>query len=262
MNDIPKELQNKKTTMRLQSYLSLSGVCSRRNAIEKIRSGKVTVNKTVVTAEGYRVETTHDIVRYNGKICSLKTLYVYFLLNKPTEVESTNANTTIGKKASIEYIRPYYKEHIFYAGRLDFMSSGLMVYTNDGELVYMLTHPKYAIKKRYTVKSTKKITGVMLAEWKKGIIIDKIRYTLDSYSRITSSVKKISYKKHPYLHKVHICLTEGKNREIRNVFAHFKIPIQSLHRTALWKFELGNIPVGGVQALKADCVKKLKENTI
>lgn len=261
-------------TMRLQSFLSQRGVCSRRGSVELLSARQVTVNGTVVTEPGFRIDPTRDAVLVRGAAVSAPSAHRYLLFHKPVQVESTNARLA-GRLTSADYIRHYHKGHIFCAGRLDYMSSGLMIYTTDGDLAYRLTHPKYEVKKTYLVQAAVEIPEELLRAWKQGIVIDGVRYTLTSfcYERPQKHAEKPREKygekygenfgarfaeQDPAASRsnVSLVLREGKNREIRVVFAHGNIPIRTLHRTAIGPFTLGDLEVGEVREADARSVAR------
>ncbi len=237
------------SSMRLQSFLSRSGICSRRAAIALLASKNVVVNDVIVTDAGFRVIPGHDSIFVSGNRCTLRTEHRYFLFHKPTLVESTNTSKRKQKTAR-EYLLPYYKEHLFCAGRLDFMSSGLMLYTTDGDLTYRLTHPKYRIEKTYVVHSAHSVPKHVLTSWQKGLKIQNVLYKLKHYQYFSKTK-----------HMVRLTLCEGKNREIRVVFAHASIPIKTLHRITLGPFSLGNIETGQVQQATEKTIRKAYELT-
>ncbi len=232
------------SSMRLQSFLSRSGVCSRRAAVALLASKQVLVNGAVVTEAGFRVIPERDSVLVAGKPCTLRQKHWYFLFHKPTHVESTNA-TKGTRKTTREYLQAYCTEHLFCAGRLDFMSSGLMLYTTDGELTYRLTHPKYHIEKTYVVHSALPMPKRVLDAWQDGLRIRNIVYRLERYE---------------YLHKeknaLRLTLCEGKNREIRVVFAHSRTPIKTLQRVSLGPFSLGTMSCGAVRSAAQPVVRE------
>lgn len=246
------------TTMRLQSFLSQRGVCSRRGSIDLLSERQVTVNGVVVTEPGFRIDPSRDAVLVRGEAVTAPSSHRYLLFHKPVQVESTNARLA-GRLTSADYIRPHHKGHIFCAGRLDYMSSGLMIYTTDGDLAYRLTHPKYEVKKTYLVQAAVEIPEELLRAWKKGLLIEGVRYTLTSfcYARRKEIEEKFGEKDPAASRRsVSLVLREGKNREIRVVFAHGNIPIRTLHRTAIGPFTLGDLEAGQVQEADARSVAR------
>lgn len=248
-----REQKNIDNTMRLQVFISHAGVCSRRAAANLIKEGRVRVNKTTIYNSGERIDPTKDIVFVDEKICKIKKEYVYFMMNKPRKVESTNisfkdnADKRNEEKRTIkDIISKYYEGYIFSVGRLDYHSSGLLLFTTDGELCNRLTHPRYGVKKIYLVETKNEIPISLLKKWKEGIVINKIKYTLDKY---------FVNPKNPQ--EVEITLKEGKNCEIRNVCEHYHILIKKLHRIAFGPIKLGTLKGGAVRTLSRSEIESL-----
>jgi len=134
---------------RLQKYLAHAGIGSRRSCEELIVQGKVKVNGQVVTALGTKIDPHKDIVQINGKTVQKKERKVYIVLNKPTGYVTTSKDPQ-GRPTVLDLIKEK-ETRIYPVGRLDFETEGLLLLTNDGELAYRLTHPKYKVKKVYHV---------------------------------------------------------------------------------------------------------------
>lgn len=232
------------TTIRLQVYLSHSGVCSRRNASKLIESEQVKVNNTIINIPGYRVNIYKDTIQVHNKICKLLPNQVYFMMNKPIKVESTNKSHTYdpnacdNRKTVKDIINKYYDKHIFSIGRLDYHSSGLLLFTTDGELSNRLMHPKYGIEKKYILETKNRVDDSILTQWLQGITINGITYTIYRFYRLNHKS-----------HKIELILKEGKNREIRNVCEKFNILIKRLHRINIGPISIGNIKTGIVKPL-------------
>lgn len=236
-------------SIRLQVYLSHAGICSRRSAITWIEEGRVKVNRQVVTEPGRRVNITHDKVQVDGKPCTIHTDYVYYMLNKPRKVESTNTSThNTGfehpRRTVQNIISRYYDKHIYSVGRLDYHSSGLLLFTNDGVLCNYLLHPRYEVEKTYVLETKQPFPLKMLENWKEGITINKVVYTLYKYTIHTPT-------------SVELILREGKNREIRTICEHYHIIIKRLHRIQFACLQIKTLPVGKARALTSSEIERL-----
>jgi len=166
--------------IRLNKFISNSGICSRREADTYIEHGSVTVNGNLVTEMGYKVQPNDD-VRFDGtSISPEKKKYV--LLNKPKNYITTMDDER-GRKTVMELVSNAAKERIYPVGRLDRMTTGLLLFTNDGELAKKLTHPKHDVKKLYhasldkklDLKDLQKLRGEVIIEGKK-VFIDAVSY--------------------------------------------------------------------------------------
>lgn len=229
-------------TIRLQVFLSRSGVASRRSSAEVIREGRVRVNNQLVTEPGYRV-STGDSVSMDDSVLSLEEEKVYLVLNKPRMVISS-AHDPEGRVTVMEIVQRSFSQRLFPVGRLDYLSTGLIFITNDGQFANTLGHPRLEYARKYEVESKQSIPRSMLQDWQKGLRIATERYNLKHF-----------YYTDP--RKVILTLTEGRNREIRNVFEHYEIPIISLHRTQFGPLALGNLKPGKFRVLSAQEVKLL-----
>src|SRR5215203_4676936 len=131
--------------MPLNKYIAHSGVCSRRDAVDIIKSGKVKVNNVVVTEPGYKISTGDAVIVNGKKITPAKNL-VYILMNKPKDFITTTEDER-GRKTVLDIIKNATKEKVYPIGRLDRNTSGVLLLTNDGDLTQKLTHPSNEIKK-------------------------------------------------------------------------------------------------------------------
>lgn len=254
-NSAEYETDSAETSMRLQVYISQSGICSRRAAAVLIEEGRVAVNKQVIIEAGHRIDPKYDKVSVDGKLCMPSLQHTYFMMNKPKKVESTNISYRAGlsreekseqKKTVRDIVMRYYDKHIFSVGRLDYHSSGLLLFTTDGALCNRLTHPKYGIKKTYRVETKTELPYKLLEKWKLGIRIQGIHYTLDTYYK---------HPKRPL--EIEITLSEGKNREIRAVCEHYHIFIKTLHRISCGNVKIGNLKGGLMRSLHTYEIEKL-----
>ena len=213
--------------IRLQVYLSRAGIGSRRKCEEYIEEGRVTVDGELVFKHGIRIKD--QIVKFDGKTVYQAKRHVYIALNKPVRHLCTSSDPE-GRPTALDLVKNAWPGRIYNVGRLDFMSSGLILFTNDGNFTKVLTHPSSGILKTYLVETREEIPVEMLNEWKKGVTVDGVKYRIEEYNL-----------KNP--RRVLLTLREGKNREIRNLFNSLKFKIKRLHRV-----KIGNISVRGLKS--------------
>ncbi len=230
--------------LRLQVFLSRSGAASRRSAAEIIKQGRVTVNGKTVLEPGARVET-QDNVRLDGKQIGLEEEMVYLMLNKPTKV-ICSADDPEERVSVYDIVGDSFPVRLFTVGRLDYMTSGLIILTNDGDFTNILSHPGSGIVKQYLVESKEDIPRNMLEDWQSGVRIKGELYRLKAF-RFESRRSVI------------LSLVEGKNREIRNVFARYRIEIKHLHRIQYGPVSLGNLKPGKFRELSKDEIHEMLE---
>lgn len=211
--------------IRLNKFLSDAGVCSRREADKLIEQGKVTVNgvKAVV---GQRVSKS-DVVMCNGKKVSFDEEMVLLLLNKPEGIECTSDKSN--KDNVIDFIK--YPKKVFYVGRLDKNSCGLLLLTNDGDLANKIAKSVNGHEKEYIVKVNKKITDDFVQKMSNGVEI------LDTVTK-KCSVTRID----DYTFK--IILTQGLNRQIRRMCDALSYKVVYLQRIRIMNLKLGNLKLG------------------
>lgn len=231
--------------VRLNRFLAMSGVASRRAADEVIAAGRVSVNGVVVTELGLRIDPQQDDVRVDGdRVRQEKPVYVLF--NKPSGVVCTNARHE-QKKRVIDYL-PEVRGRIYTVGRLDMDSEGLIVLTNDGDFALRLTHPRYGVPKIYTVLVRGRVEQKSLDKARGGVWL--------SEGPTTGMQIKIEHVGKDRTH-LKVMLREGKNREIRRVFAKLEHPVISLKRVRIGELSLHGLSEGKWRFLTAGEVKGL-----
>ncbi len=230
--------------MRINKYIASLGVASRRKVDEMIESGKVKVNGKVAKL-GQKVEAT-DKIQVGGREVAGKREKIYFAVNKPKGVIST-ARDTHGRRTVVSLVRS--GERLFPVGRLDAESEGLMLLTNDGELMQRLTHPKYHVPKVYEVV----VLGSM-GEEKIGRMRSGMRLRNGDVTR-PAKVKVESRDEHKTV--LIIELGEGKNRQIRRMCEALHLHLLNLKRVELGPVRLEGLPAGGHRRLEEDEVKDL-----
>lgn len=233
--------------VRLQKFLADAGVASRRSAEKLIEEGKVKVNGQIVKQLGTKVDPQVDVIEYNGKTIIVETQHVYYMLHKPVRYVTT-ASDEKGRKTVLDLLKV--KERVFPIGRLDFLSSGLLILTNDGELTYKLTHPKHVVEKKYLVEVEPKVSKDKVAYLSKGV-------DLGIYKTSPCKIKLVKDEENTQVYEVTI--HEGKNRQIRRMFEHIDTQVKRLKRIAIGELRLGKLPVGEFRPLTEQEIKYLKD---
>jgi 23S rRNA pseudouridine2605 synthase len=241
----------------LQKFIAQTGYSSRRKAEELIRTGKVTVDGIVAkVGESFEEKDLNSKleVRINGKTLNLPDKKIYIILNKPVGYVCTTRRFK-GEKNIFELIETPEKNSLIIAGRLDKDSRGLLLLTNDGEVVYRLTHPKFRHEKKYTVdiKTNQKQTDLdyILKSFRQGIDIGEG----DGVVR-AKAIKCLNPQTGADL-KFEIVLTQGKKRQIRRMFKKIGFKVINLMRTEIAGIELSNLPEGKWRELNEFEIKKL-----
>ena len=231
--------------IRLQAYMSRSGVASRRASEELIRQGRVMVNNKVVREMGVKVGPD-DVVQVDMETIEPAEKKYYIALNKPRGYVCTNydPNETMYARDLIG-IKDY--KLLFNVGRLDKDSNGLILFTNDGDFANKMMHPSYDVEKEYLVKLDRPVAIEDLNRALDGLYIDNPRpYRIKRYDLIPRSKQYIK-----------VTLIEGKNREIRKIFSYLDYDIKSLTRIRIGALELGDLETGEWRNLTKEEVSKL-----
>jgi 23S rRNA pseudouridine2605 synthase len=220
--------------LRLQVVLAHAGIASRRAAEALIAQGRVTVNGEAVTVPGTRVRPGDD-VKLAGKPVRAEERMHYLALNKPPEY-LCSASDSFGRRLALELLPPEIPERLYSVGRLDYLSSGLIFFTNDGDFTARLSHPSSGIEKEYEVESTVPVPDAFTEAFTAGVLIEGQRYK-------ALKVEKTGKK------SLRIVLVEGKNREIRRVFSHFHLHPSLLRRIRIGPVLLGSLEEGKTRSL-------------
>jgi 23S rRNA pseudouridine2605 synthase len=228
--------------IRLQVYLSHAGAASRRAAEGIIAQGRVSVNGITVTAMGIKVEDG-DTVLLDGKPISPENRHLYLALNKPSGYICSSSDPQ-GRPLALSLL-PKTQERLYNIGRLDYLSCGLIFFTNDGNFAGCLGHPGSGIEKEYVVEATGIIPDEVADAFNCGITIDGQFYK-------AKSAEKTGRK------ALRIVLVEGKNREIRKVFSHFHLHPSLLRRIRIGSVLLGSLPEGNSRPLTGSEITTLR----
>ena len=234
--------------IRINKYLSICGVTSRRGAEQLIKKRRVTLNDLTVEALGTMVDESKDIVKVNGIEISPVSKLVYVLLNKPK-----NALTTLfdpfGRKTILYYIKNL-KTRIYPVGRLDFDTDGVLLMTNDGELAYRLAHPKYEVEKIYRAV----VSGTFTSESVKKIA-DGIKLADGHIGRAKVKILKADGT----ISKVILTLTEGHKREVKQLLKAVGTPVRDLCRVEFAGLSNGGLKPGRWRYLNQAEISDLKK---
>lgn len=231
----------------LQKFIAESGFCSRRQAEELVRSGKVLVDGQPAEL-GQRVDEENE-VKVNGRIVKPALEKTYIILNKPVGYTCTSRDFRAEKNV-FALLPAAYAKGLFIVGRLDKDSSGLLLLTNDGGLAARLTHPRYGHEKEYRIELSGQITHTqtakILAGFKKGVDIGE-------------GDGVVKAKDAEYLQKnvFKIILSEGKKRQIRRMFRVFGLQVAELKRTRIKNLRLGDLKPGQFRPASAKEVSAL-----
>ena len=232
--------------MRINKYIAQAGVASRRKADELIANGNVKINGAVMKEPGYDVQEG-DKVEVNGKVVVANQKFEYVLVNKPwgviTTVEDDKDRPTV-----MELVNDI-DARLFPVGRLDYNTTGALIMTNDGDLTYRVTHPRHELGKTYRALVKGIISNEKLAKLRKGVDIG-------GYVTKRAWVNIIKVGKGSTL--VEITIHEGKNRQVRKMFAAVGNPVQTLERIAIGPIKLGHLKEGHYRKLTKEEIEFLK----
>lgn len=232
--------------MRINKYIAQAGIASRRKADELIANGNVKINGAVMMEPGYDVQDG-DKVEVNGRAISTNTKMEYLLLNKPwgviTSVEDDKERITV-----MEFVQDV-DARLFPVGRLDYNTTGALIMTNDGDLTYRVTHPRHELGKTYRALVKGVISNEKLAKLRNGVDIG-------GYITKKARVSVIKAGKGSTL--VEITIHEGKNRQVRKMFAAIGNPVQTLERIAIGPIRLGHLKEGHYRKLTKEEIEYLK----
>jgi len=234
--------------IRLNRYLALAGIASRREADKMIAAGRVSVNGKIVDGMGFKIDEEKDKVAVDGKKVERPKSNAYLMLNKPPGYLVTASDPF--QRPTIMDLLPSGKERIFPVGRLDFDSEGLVLLTNDGDLAYRLMHPSFRVIKEYRIRVKPKPDSTTLAALEKGVYLEG-KKTAPAKFRILSTTGKGTY----LMAKLH----EGRKRELRRMFEYKEFRVLALKRVRLGSLHLGPLKKGMWRYLTQDEISRLKK---
>jgi 23S rRNA pseudouridine2605 synthase len=235
----------------LQKIIAEAGICSRRKAEELILLGEVKVNGVVVNTLGAKANPREDLISVQEKMLEAdREDRQYYLLNKPRGY-ITSTSDPQGRPTVMELMRGV-SSRIYPVGRLDFASEGLLLLTNDGDIAHKLMHPSSGIKRTYAVKVHGEVTDDHIRALRKGIHLS------DGFVKPVK-VMRVRGEKLQNKEWIEITITEGKNLEVRRLFAVLDLEVERLRRVAIGPIAIGSIPVGKFVRLAKHQVEEIFE---
>lgn len=232
--------------VRLNKFIANAGICSRREADVLISTGIVEVNGKVITEMGYKVKPD-DEVKYDGSVIQGEKKK-YILLNKPKDFITTMDDPQ-GRKTAYQLVKNACKERIYPVGRLDRNTTGLLLFTNDGDLAKRLTHPRYEVAKMYQVETDRPIGDEHIAALLAGVELDDGSYV---------KADKAEFVKNSKNKEVGIELHSGKNRVVRRMFESIGFEVKKLDRVYFAGLTKKDLPRGTWRVLSEQEVSFLK----
>ena len=232
--------------MPLNKFIAHCGICARRDAAEMVKLGKVKVNGTLITEPGFKV-TQKDEVVVNGKKVFVSKNLVYILLNKPKDFITTT-NDPHERKTVMDLISHATNERVYPVGRLDRNTSGVLLFTNDGELAQKLTHPSNQIKKIYAVTLNKPLERNHFDDILKGVILE------DGLA----SVDVLAYADLKDKTQIGVEIHSGRNRIVRRIFEHLGYDVKGLDRVMFAGLTKKNVERGKWRHLNEKEIRDLK----
>ena len=232
--------------MRINKYLAEKGIASRRHADDMILAGRVKINGELATL-GMNVEENDVVSLDDCPIANEETKFEYFLMNKPKGVICTVSDDR-GRKTVMDYL-PAQTARLFPVGRLDYETEGLLILTNDGDLAYRLTHPMHEVPKTYMARIEGTMTEKDLNRIRSGIELDGV---------MTKKCKAHIVETNKAYTKVHITITEGRNRQVRRMFEAIGRNVEFLKRVSIGKLKLTGLDRGETRPLTEEEIEYLK----
>jgi 23S rRNA pseudouridine2605 synthase len=232
--------------MPLNKYIAHCGICSRRDAADLVKQGKITVNGIGVTEPGFKV-SAKDLVKWDGKKINISKDFVYILLNKPKDFLTTTDDPQ-GRKTVLDLVRRASDQRVYPIGRLDRNTSGVLLLTNDGELSQKLAHPKHGVKKVYHVTLDKALTKADFDRISAGLTLE------DGLAK----VDELAYADPKDRAQIGLEIHSGKNRIVRRIFEYLGYEIKGLDRVMYAGLTKKNVQRGKWRLLSEKEVRMLK----
>lgn len=248
-DDAASPTEERVVVMRLQKFLARSGVASRRGSEDLMTAGRVKVNGVVMTELGTKVDPAVDKVSVDGKSVVLSQQPVYIALNKPAGVVTTMSDpqgrTTV---AALVPTREY--PGLFPVGRLDYDTTGLLLFTTDGEIAHRLLHPSRHVEKVYRTLVDGRTTEPELDRLREGVSLDD-GLTAPARVRAIRSSGGTTY--------CEIAIKEGRKRQVRRMFSAIGHPVLELHRVSFGPVSLGDLSRASWRILESEEVSALRQ---
>ena len=232
--------------MRINKFLAEQGIASRRHADEMIVAGRIKINGKPATL-GASVEEGDEVFLDDQPIVTAEKKQEYYIMNKPKGVICTVSDDR-GRKTVMDLL-PQTAGRVFPVGRLDYETEGLLILTNDGDLAYRLTHPTNEIPKTYLARIEGTMTEKDLNPLRSGVELDGV---------MTKKCKAHIVETNKAYTKVHVTITEGRNRQVRRMFEAIGRNVAFLKRVSIGKLKLSGLDRGEVRELTEDEILYLK----
>jgi len=246
-------MSEKRSEVRLNRFLAQCGIGSRRACDELIASGHVYCNGVRVAEMGLKIDPVNDRIEYRGKEVRRIAASEYYAYYKPREVMVTAVDPE-GRTTIYDALAKGGRDmrHLRYVGRLDYQSEGLLLLTNDGDVIHALTHPRFHIKKVYHLKAERRLTDDEIKTLLGGVESRGVRLTAGAVRPI--SMDGDGRKQYWY----EIDLYEGKNRQLRRMFESISVLVGRLRRVQFGPIKLGSLCPGMVRPLTPREISALK----
>ena len=241
-----KQSDNISQLIRLNKYLSMAGIASRRKADEMIQEGKVRVNGKVVTDFGVKIDPHNDQVFVNERQVVILNEPVYIVFNKPKDCITT-ASDERGRTTVMDYVRV--KERVFPIGRLDRNTTGVLLLTNDGEFANRLMHPKFDVKKAYKATLDKALAPQDAHKLTQGM----------RFADGNTAPAEVYYVPGGRNKVVGVVIHEGKNRQVHRMFEALGYEVEKLDRVAYADITYEGVPRGKFRYLAKGEIRRLKK---
>lgn len=231
--------------MRINKFLAESGVCSRRAADKLIADGLVKKNGKLCSV-GEEIDIINDKITVEGRPVNIVKSFDYYIMNKPKGYICTVKDDKDRK--TVMDLLPKNIARVYPVGRLDYDSEGLLIFTNDGDLAFKLTHPKNEIPKTYLVKTEKPVSDKDLSVLRSGVVIDGIKTKKCNVTLIETNKKES---------RLHVTITEGRNRQVRKMFEAVNNSVDFLKRIKIGDLKLTGLNRGEIRKLTKEEINYL-----
>jgi len=233
---------------RIQKILAKAGIASRREAERMVIEGRIMVNGRIVDTLGFKADPFKDHIKVDGRRLAHFEPKITLLLNKPRGYLSAVKDPK-GRPTVMDLLKKV-KWRTYPVGRLDFDAEGLLLLSNDGDLTYLLSHPRFSIPRTYLVKVRGVPDEKKLTRLKRGVMLE------DGKARAVSSYILHQSEKNSW---VRVVVTEGRNRLVKRMFSAIGNPVLKLKRVEFGPIQLGDLPIGQFRYLTPEEVMKLKQ---
>jgi len=232
--------------VRINKYLAQCNLGSRRSVEKLVIDGKISINGKVETDLSLQINPNIDIIKHEGKLVIPKSENIYLMLNKPKRY-LVSTKDDFDRKLIYELL-PDFKTNLFYIGRLDYMSEGLLLLTNDGDFAEKIIHPKYKLQKLYKVKIKGNISDDSIEKLRKGIILNgkKTKPAIVYVNNVKNNTTTLK-----------ITIFEGRKRQIRYMLKSVGSEVLELKRLQIGNLKLSKLPIGMWRMLKPSEITSL-----